>query len=203
MHPLVHSPTTSTTQTTLKSKWNTFKEWFTPDILLLVQQRRRPSQCSTTSTMTTSSYNSCCCANSPREDPFSIPPSQSTQHKKKPSITSSSFGGGRRPSNASCSQITEEKQREQQIEKLYELYNLAMDEINYAQDSRGSPYYDGDRIAAKEAIDHVVSFYQELQLVDPQLVNSSNSSRIIVFKIATLNSKFDALPIQDEDQRSF
>jgi hypothetical protein len=198
MHPLVHSP--SSTQT-FKSKWNTFKEWFTPEFVLL--QKRRPSQCSTTSTSTNTtstsfsvSSNSCCCN---KEVEFTIiAPAQPPL-----TITNSIYNfNGRRPSNSSCysTATTTTATTNEQIEKLNELYNLAMDEINYAQDSRGSPYYHGDRIAAKEAIENCVSFYKEL--IAAVVDNNSVLTRI-GNKIDALLVQFDALPLQDYDQCSF
>ncbi|KAI7908319.1 uncharacterized protein BX663DRAFT_557458 [Cokeromyces recurvatus] len=41
-----------------------------------------------------------------------------------------------------------------EIEKLYSLYNLAVDELNYAEDSQGSSYYSGDLEAAREALNN-------------------------------------------------
>ncbi|KAI9356138.1 hypothetical protein BD770DRAFT_390534 [Pilaira anomala] len=189
MYPLVQSPTT----TTFKSKWNTFKDWFTPDLA-----KRRPSQCSTTSTNTTSTVSST--GYGCKEESF-IP-----SNIKRPSFPSSLNEGvldkcmspfRRRPSNASCvtttSTINEDMDKE--IERLYELYNFAMDEINYAEDSRGSLYYHGDRIAAKEAIDECNETYQNL-------IQKFEIDSTIAYKISTLQVKFDSLPLQD-DQRSF
>ncbi|GAN08190.1 hypothetical protein MAM1_0192d07697 [Mucor ambiguus] len=196
MHPLVHSPT----QTTLKSKWHSFKTWFTPDLT-----KRRPSQCSTTSTTSTASTNStamsCCCH---QEDSLFIP-----SHTKRPSLTGSEGLGivvdkcmspfRRRPSNASSELSTMDTQKE--IEKVYELYNLAMDELNYAEDSRGSPYYSGDRIAAREAIENCEESYT-LLLMQTEQQNDDHLKSTIGFKISTLRSKYESLPLQD-DQLSF
>ncbi|CAO3655449.1 unnamed protein product [Mucor hiemalis] len=201
MYPLVHSPT----QTTFKSKWNTFKEWFTPDL-----SKRRPSQCSTTSTSTTltnsTTVSNCCCNNKEEFMPT---------HKKRPSLTTSIINEGvldkcmspfrRRPSNASHQTLEEEEedqsllrlQQQTKIEKLYELYNFAIDEINYAEDSQGSPYYHGDKIAAKEAIDHCHTSYQQV-LSSFNLDNSNNVLDAIGSKIATLSTKFNQLPADDQ-----
>lgn len=204
MYPLVHSPT----QTVFKSKWNTFKEWFTPDLT-----KRRPSQCSTTSTSTafststanTLATNNCCCT---KEEVMFIP-----SHKKRPSITASMNEASnnvldkcmspfrRRPSTTSqCSTstvaIVEENPLSSEIEKLFELYHFAMDEINYAEDSQGSPYYHGDRIAAKEAIDNCVQSYESL------LSNHQFDNTTIGFKITSLTTKFNTLPPLQDDQLS-
>ncbi|GAA5797798.1 hypothetical protein EDC94DRAFT_620987 [Helicostylum pulchrum] len=187
MHPLVQSPTT----TTFKTKWNTIKDWFTPDLA-----KRRPSHCSTTSTNTTATTSSSCRC---KEDTF-IP-----SHTKRPSLTNSLNEGvldkcmspfRRRPSNASCATSTStiNDDMDKEIEKLYELYNFAMDEINYAEDSRGSPYYQGDRISAKEAIDQCDQTYKKL-------TQKFEIDSTIAYKISTLSIKFDSLPLQD-DQRS-
>ncbi|KAG2210616.1 hypothetical protein INT46_005292 [Mucor plumbeus] len=195
MHPLVHSPI----QTTFKSKLNSLKRWFTPELT-----KRRPSQSSTTSTTSTTSTNStaisCCCH---QEDSLFIP-----SHTKRPSLTGSEGLGivvdkcmspfRRRPSNASSEMSIIDSQKE--IEKVYELYNLAMDELNYAEDSRGSPYYSGDRIAAKEAIENCERSYSLLLMQTEQKDEHLQST--IGFKILTLKSKYESLPLQD-DQLSF
>ncbi|KAI8647832.1 hypothetical protein BD408DRAFT_407870 [Parasitella parasitica] len=195
MHPLVHSPT----QTTLKSKWHSFKTWFTPDLT-----KRRPSQCSTTSATSTTSTNStaasCCCHH---DDSLFIP-----LHTKRPSLTGSEGLGivvdkcmspfRRRPSNASSEMSMINTQKE--TEKVYELYNLAMDELNYAEDSRGSPYYSGDRIAAKEAIENCEQSYSLLLARKDH--KDEHLKATIGFKISTLRLKYESLPLQD-DQLSF
>lgn len=83
---------------------------------------------------------------------------------------------------------------------MYELYNLAMDELNYAEDSRGSPYYSGDRIAAREAIENCEEAYSLLLMQTEQTDDHLKST--IGFKISTLRSKYESLPLQD-DQLSF
>ncbi|CEP16395.1 hypothetical protein [Parasitella parasitica] len=195
MHPLVHSPT----QTTLRSKWHSLKTWFTPDLT-----KRRPSQCSTTSDTSASSTNStatsCCC----HHDDFLFVPS----HTKRPSLTGSEGLGvvvdkcmspfRRRPSNASSEMSMINTQKE--TEKVYELYNLAMDELNYAEDSRGSPYYSGDRIAAKEAIENCEESYS--LLLARKDYKDEHLQATIGFKISTLRTKYESLPLQD-DQLSF
>lgn len=181
MHPLVHSPT----QTTFKSKWNTFKTWITPELY-----KRRPSQCSTTST---SSSNSNCCCNHNEYYP---------QHQqKRPSITdpldkciSLSLPFRRRSSNASSELSEVDVQKE--TEKVYELYSLAMDEINYAEDSRGSPYYNGDRIAAKEAIDAFCEGY--LSLLQNNGNNKEHLKQTLGLKKKSLEAKFESLPLYDD-----
>ncbi|KAI9480795.1 MAG: hypothetical protein EXX96DRAFT_564163 [Benjaminiella poitrasii] len=229
MHPLVHS----STHTSLKSKWNTFKTWIIPDL-----NKRRPSDCSTIS-------STCCCCQQKQhhiivvtnhdarplklntqqreereedEEEDGLVPTTSYLFQKRPSLTGSISEGlvgsmmdkcmspfRRRPSNASSTSI-QEAIKEQQLEKVYELYSLAMDEINYAEDSRGSRYYDGDRIAAKEAIDQCEEAYSSLLLL---LLSHNHETYLlhlqatIGFKIADLKSRYTLLPLQDNDQLSF
>ncbi|KAI7877705.1 hypothetical protein K492DRAFT_197468 [Lichtheimia hyalospora FSU 10163] len=49
-----------------------------------------------------------------------------------------------------------------EIEHLQRLYLLALDELNFAQDSMGSLYYEGDRITAHEAIDDCTNTFMRL-----------------------------------------
>lgn len=183
--------------TTFKDKWNSFKVWFTP-----VLPKRRPSQCSTTSTTTTTTTASTSSTNAYSKDDLLYIPSNT----KRPSIPNSLNEGVfdkcmstflRRPSNGSCvtSTSTINDDMDKEIEKLYELYNFAMDEISYAEDSRGSPYYQGDRISAQEAIDQCTKSYESL-------LQQYNIDSTISYKISTLTKKLASLPVHD-DQLSF
>ncbi|KAI7905003.1 uncharacterized protein BX663DRAFT_501326 [Cokeromyces recurvatus] len=202
MHPLVHSPT----QTSLKSKWNSFKTWIIPD-----SNKRRPSQCSTTSTISNISTNNticCCCAT---HQPFIVVTDHqdSTLFQKSPLLVGSESLVGtvvdkcmspfrRRSSTASSTSMNDSLilKRKQLLEKMNEYYNLAMDEINYAEDSRGSRYYSGDLIAAKEAIDQCEEVYLLLLAEDPN--NRKYLQSTIGIKISKLKSKYATLPLQDD-----
>ncbi|KAG2207666.1 hypothetical protein INT47_011786 [Mucor saturninus] len=184
--------------TSFKEKWNSLKVWFAP-----VLPKRRPSQCSTTSTETTATTASTSTTHNcyGKDDLLYIP-----SGNKRPSIPNSLNEGVfdkcmstflRRPSNGSCvtSTSTINDDMDKEIEKLYELYNFAMDEISYAEDSRGSPYYQGDRIAAQEAIDQCTESYQTL-------LQQYSIDSTISYKISTLSKKMESLPVHD-DQLSF
>jgi hypothetical protein len=89
---------------------------------------------------------------------------------------------------------------QKEIEKIYSLYNLAMDELNYAEDSQGSPYYSGDLIAAKEAIDHCQEAFSIL-LRDYNEEYQLQST--IGLKISTLQTRYQSLPLQPADPLDF
>jgi hypothetical protein len=165
-------------QAGIKSKWNSLKTWFTPDI-----NRRRPSQCSMTSN------SSCGC----QQDDLTL------FSQKRPSLMDEfTFPFRRRSSNASSELSQPDFQKE--TEKVYDMYALAIDEINYAEDSRGSPYYSGDRIAAKEAIDTCHHAY--VNLLNLHECNRDHLEATIGLKMAFLQEKYESLHLND-DQRSF
>ncbi|KAG0164694.1 hypothetical protein DFQ28_009921 [Apophysomyces sp. BC1034] len=98
----------------------------------------------------------------------------------------------RRPSNASSDLSEIDIQKE--TEKVYDLYALAVDEINYAEDSRGSPYYSGDRITAREAIDGcATAFMQLLQHTSNHNLRSELQSTLAP-RLIQLQQKYDQLP---------
>ncbi|KAG2218669.1 hypothetical protein INT45_007838 [Circinella minor] len=84
--------------------------------------------------------------------------------------------------------------------RLQSLYELALDEIKYAEDSRGSPYYIGDRITAREAIDCCAIAFMQLQ---QQTTDSSLQSLLqstMAPRLIDLQTKFDALPTTEQQQ---
>lgn len=178
MHPLVHSPT----QNALKTKWYNLKSWFNPDMT-----KRRPSQCSLESTTSTNS------GYYPKR--LSLTGSESISFVVDKCM--SPFR--RRSSNASS---VESFNVEIETKKLFEIYQLALDELNYAEDSRGSLYYSGDRVAAKEAIEHCVEAYQLILEQSVTLEQQDKLKSTIGIKISQLVNKFDSLPLQQDDQLS-
>ncbi|KAI9277472.1 hypothetical protein BY458DRAFT_505078 [Sporodiniella umbellata] len=132
--PFVHSPTESNK----RSKWGVIKTWFTPDF-----SKRRPSHCSTLSTASTSSgtvpYN------------YSVPCKQPLGGVADSLHLIDKIFFPRRtsvPFNL--------KEAEKNIVKKFD---LAVDELDFAYDSRGSLYYSGDRVAAEEAIESYRLYY--------------------------------------------
>ncbi|EIE88305.1 hypothetical protein G6F46_000796 [Rhizopus delemar] len=185
MHPLVHSPT----QTTIKSKWYNPKTWFTPEFT-----KRRPSHCSTTSTTSSNSY--CCCQT--KEEVYPKRPSLTGSESLHVVVDKCMSPFRRRPS---CASSVATFDIELETKKVMEAYQFALDELNYAQDSRGSLYYSGDRVAAKEAIEQCDEAYAFLlEQCTPQQESELKSS--LGQQLVELMSQFDSLPLQD-DQLSF
>ncbi|KAI8367462.1 uncharacterized protein BYT42DRAFT_617890 [Radiomyces spectabilis] len=85
------------------------------------------------------------------------------------------------------------------LEKIKRLYTLAVDEVNYAEDSRGSAYYQGDLISAREAIDDCINAFMELiqETTDPSLQASVRAT--IAHKMTELQNRYDALPKPDDN----
>ncbi|KAG2219404.1 hypothetical protein INT45_010980 [Circinella minor] len=97
----------------------------------------------------------------------------------------------RRASNASeVSNVEIQKE----TENVYRLYALAVDEVNFAEDSRGSAYYAGDLITAKEAIDDCAgSFMRLLQQIPDHNLRTQLQSNITP-RLLNLQEKFNTLP---------
>ncbi|KAI8087024.1 uncharacterized protein B0P05DRAFT_533393 [Gilbertella persicaria] len=91
------------------------------------------------------------------------------------------------------------------IKQLKHLFQLAIDELKCAQVSRGSAYYLGDRIAAKEAIDLCDQAYMDLlSHLDPSDPYLTYLRTTFDYGIRTLKEVYHQLPRQNEsDQISF
>ncbi|KAI8647091.1 hypothetical protein BD408DRAFT_409190 [Parasitella parasitica] len=87
----------------------------------------------------------------------------------------------------------------QGLERLQSLYTLAIDELDYAEDSQGSSYYSGDRVAAREAIDDCANAYFELlrRTADPVAREGLQTS--MAPKLLKIQKRIAALPNVDED----
>ncbi|KAI8333969.1 hypothetical protein BC941DRAFT_338105, partial [Chlamydoabsidia padenii] len=98
----------------------------------------------------------------------------------------------RRSSSASAHSNPYEEEKE--CDRLEQLYQAALEEISYAQDSQGSRYYSGDLASAREAID--ICFDTCVQLLNqaPNHQSHEHLHKIITLKLSSLYSKLDALP---------
>ncbi|KAG1472663.1 hypothetical protein G6F56_001411 [Rhizopus delemar] len=164
-------------QTSFKSKWHSIKSWFTPN-----DKQRKLSE---------SSDTRCSCQ-------------QGLVQYKRPSLSGSESlhvvmdkcmsPFRRRPSTAS-STVTFNYLSESR--KAVEAYRFAQDEYNYAQDSRGSLYYNGDLIAAKEAMDHCEEIYRSL--MEQCTAHQQNELNYTLgSNVRRLKTKLNNLPTQDD-----
>lgn len=97
----------------------------------------------------------------------------------------------RRRASASAPEMEEIDRERERIEKMYA---LAMDELNFAEDSQGSPYYEGDRITAHEAIDNCTTTFMQLirHISDHQQRNQLQQD--ITPRLIHLQERYNALP---------
>ncbi|KAI9487722.1 MAG: hypothetical protein EXX96DRAFT_554391 [Benjaminiella poitrasii] len=86
-----------------------------------------------------------------------------------------------------------------ELERLYSLYDLAVDELNYAEDSQGSSYYSGDLETAREALNNCnVCYVTILQnMIDPNAREELESC--IAAKLVKLQKRMNALPEPEDD----
>ncbi|KAF7726777.1 hypothetical protein EC973_008465 [Apophysomyces ossiformis] len=96
----------------------------------------------------------------------------------------------RRGSNTSLDMILDV---EKETERLTSLYEFAVDEVNYAEDSLGSSYYAGDLETAREAIEECAGAY--IQLFE-QVSDSvrDNLKETLLPKLLALQEKYTSLP---------
>ncbi|KAI8099863.1 uncharacterized protein BX664DRAFT_322276 [Halteromyces radiatus] len=158
---------TSSSEYSLKSKWNQLVNKRT-DSSYTCKDHRRPSHCSDQSVCSSTST--------------------STLDKLLLGIPGLFR---RRCSNASSSDHLDE---EKESEKLDELYQSALDEISYAEDSQGSRYYPGDVASAKEAMDICTNAFIELLQQAPDRQTHDHLYAAIAPRLWSLRSRFDALP---------
>ncbi|KAI9491768.1 hypothetical protein BDB00DRAFT_873976 [Zychaea mexicana] len=211
-----------------KSKWSYFMTRFNPDEHQQQQQQqlppydeqlppnvstsRRPSHvsscCSTiaedtfwSDSMSTISERSNKYNNSKRKDGNSNDSSSRPPRRKRHLLHLFRRRGSGASTSSSCSSLAgmdDTDYFEKETQRLQSLYELALDEINYAEDSRGSPYYVGDRVTAREAIDGCAIAFMQLQ---QQTTDSSLQSLLqstMAPRLIELQSKFDALPLEQK-----
>ncbi|KAI8367585.1 uncharacterized protein BYT42DRAFT_586799 [Radiomyces spectabilis] len=156
-----------------KSKWQYFKTWFKPEFASATGGQRRPS------------HSSSCYSTETNDHP-------------DPDLAAEKclFLPFRRRASSASEMSVIDFQKE--TEKLYELYAYAVDELNYAEDSHGSPYYSGDRVTAQEAIDGCTDAFMQLlqQTSDINLRTHLQSS--ITPRLIQLQEKYNALPMDVE-----
>ncbi|KAI7878176.1 hypothetical protein K492DRAFT_209136 [Lichtheimia hyalospora FSU 10163] len=69
----------------------------------------------------------------------------------------------------------QERRKREMLFQLHHLYHTVQEELLYATESQGSVYYEGDLVAAKEALDAWVHHYQTLsRQLDPKELTTLN-----------------------------
>ncbi|CAO3594789.1 unnamed protein product [Absidia cylindrospora] len=164
---------TSSSEYSLKSKWNSIIYKRNTESNTNYGEHRRPSHCSDQSVSSSTSTN--------------------TIDKLLLGIPGLFK---RRCSNASTTSCQDQLiyEEERESERLDELYQTALDEISYAEDSQGSRYYPGDVISAKEAMDSCVEAFVEFLHQAPDRQSHDHHHTNITRKLFLLQSRFDALP---------
>ncbi|KAF9896356.1 hypothetical protein BX616_007628 [Lobosporangium transversale] len=81
---------------------------------------------------------------------------------------------------------------EKGVQNITDLFMTARDELEYAEEARGTVYYNDDKEAAREAVQECLSTYDEL-LKDLDEAQKLDVQRKIGLKIMELKSQLDAL----------
>ncbi|KAI8095669.1 hypothetical protein BDF21DRAFT_393981 [Thamnidium elegans] len=184
--------------TVFKSKWNTFITKIAPNNEHRLHQTRRRSS---------SEYNNNQQKRRKHSDAMSVGTCDSTitmadkfrqvipflRRRSSDNISSEEHTPTNTPPIQSSYNYCKE------IEKLQSLYLLAVDEINYAEDSQGSSYYSGDLVTAREALDDCANAFMQLlgHTNDPLTREGLQSS--MAQKLLKLQKRMDALPKANED----
>ncbi|KAI8984550.1 hypothetical protein BDF20DRAFT_860506 [Mycotypha africana] len=81
-----------------------------------------------------------------------------------------------------------------ELEHLQSLYALAIEELNYAEDSRGSSYYAGDLVTAREALTNCTNAFLMLldHMQDP--LTREGLQTAMAAKLLKLQQRVDSLP---------
>ncbi|KAG0256027.1 hypothetical protein BG011_004805 [Mortierella polycephala] len=78
------------------------------------------------------------------------------------------------------------------VQNITDLFMVARDELEYAEEARGSVYYNDDKETAKEAVQECLDSYDQL-LKDLDDAQKLDVQRKIGLKIMELKSQLDAL----------
>ncbi|KAI8886458.1 hypothetical protein K501DRAFT_283801 [Backusella circina FSU 941] len=104
----------------------------------------------------------------------------------------------RRRSSSNISHEEDLIDTKQQYEKLQELYTLAVDELNYAEDSQGSSYYSGDLTTARDALDDCANAFLFILQHIPESEARECLQTAMTPKLFQLQIRLDALPEPDD-----
>ncbi|KAI8088993.1 uncharacterized protein BX664DRAFT_314242 [Halteromyces radiatus] len=169
----------------IKAKWVTLKSWLVPSSLKLLHRRRRHNK--------KEYYQQ-------QQQMQERRPSHCTSCSSQPSDLQDedrqAYSFFKRRSSQSSQMTLTDLQRE--ADKIYDLFLLAMDELNYAGDSQGTFYYVNDRVSAQEAIENFSCASMQLltKAHDPQF--KSQLQAMVRPRLLLLQKKFNALPDEDD-----
>ncbi|CDH56688.1 predicted protein [Lichtheimia corymbifera JMRC:FSU:9682] len=195
---------TSTTTCQIKLKWHSFFMWIKSSSPSSSAQRKRSTR-----------SNTQCCGFCGHHSNNQQPPviddeawKPTPRRGSKSSNTSDASAGTASTSWSTSSKpimsllfrrrasasVPEMEEIDRERERIEEMYAFAMDELNFAEDSQGSPYYEGDRITAHEAIDNCTATFMQLlkHISDHQQRNQLQQD--ITPRLIHLQERYNALP---------
>ncbi|KAG0010870.1 hypothetical protein BGZ80_001129 [Entomortierella chlamydospora] len=85
---------------------------------------------------------------------------------------------------------------EKGVQNITDLFMTARDELEYAEEARGTVYYNEDKETAREAVQECLTTYEEL-LKDLDDAQKLDVQRKIGLKIMELKSQLDALNAEE------
>ncbi|KAI8889096.1 hypothetical protein K501DRAFT_239420 [Backusella circina FSU 941] len=87
---------------------------------------------------------------------------------------------------------------EKEFKRLQSLYSLAVDELNYAEDSHGSSYYSGDLATARNALDECANCFLYIIQRVQNVHTREHIQATMAPKLFQLQSRIEALPAEDD-----
>ncbi|CAO3601370.1 unnamed protein product [Absidia cylindrospora] len=164
----------STSEYSFTSKWSHFVSKHSHHTNS--NEYRRPSQCSDQSVSSTSSSSS----------------SSSTWDRWLGRFKHHRRRGSSGQSSRSILLEEQEEDKKDDQQRLDQLYQTALDDLSYAEDSHGSRYYAGDVASAKEALDSCAKALLDIMMTDQH--STSHLYTTMAPRLLLLQSRFDALP---------
>lgn len=113
--------------------------------------------------------------------------------RRRSSSSSSSSSAVSYNRRASADSIHTTELEDRHVNEFIKTYEFAVDEVNYAIESQGSIYYDGDLSTATEAVDTCLDNFRELM----QIINRDRSHEIQqkwTDTLFALRARLDDLP---------
>ncbi|KAI8341024.1 hypothetical protein BC941DRAFT_199420 [Chlamydoabsidia padenii] len=173
----------------IKAKWVTLKSWLIPSSLVLLHRQKRQRQ-KEQKQLYHKQRNEM--VQQQRRS------SQCTTCSSRPSSEEDRQAHSffKRRSSQSSHMSLADFNRE--AEKLYDLFLLAMDELNYAGDSQGTFYYTNDRVSAQEAIENFSNASTQLLNTTHNTQLKSQLQAMVQPRLCLLQTQFGALPEPDD-----
>ncbi|KAI8913956.1 hypothetical protein DFJ77DRAFT_440844 [Powellomyces hirtus] len=108
-------------------------------------------------------------------------------------VSSSSLRYYSAPANPSKDPLNVNKE----VDSIAEMFSVAREELEYAQESKGTTYYDEDKEGAQKAVEETIAAYENLKSRLPTDADRADLQRRLGLRILELKAQLDALTQED------